>query len=90
MSRRILRLPAVLAKTGFSKSTIRRKELAGEFPRRVQCGENAVGWFAHEVEAYLEALPRKTLTGGIKDAEAHAENDGRRRHARSSSAVAAA
>lgn len=63
MSRRILRLPAVLAKTGLSKSTIRRKELAGVFPRRVQCGENAVGWYEDEVDAHLEALPRKQLTG---------------------------
>jgi prophage regulatory protein len=63
MSRRILRLPAVLARTGDSKSTIRRKELAGQFPRRVQTGPNSVGWFEDEVDAYLEGLPRKYLAG---------------------------
>jgi prophage regulatory protein len=62
MSRRILRLPAVLARTGDSKSTIRRKELAGIFPRRIQTGPNSVGWFEDEVDAYLEALPRKRLS----------------------------
>jgi prophage regulatory protein len=71
MSRRILRLPAVRAKTGDSKSTIRRKELAGKFPRRVQIGEQAVGWFEDEIDAYLEALPRKVLTGTTEsDAQA--------------------
>jgi prophage regulatory protein len=59
MSRRILRLPQVVAKTGDSKSTIRRKELAGVFPARVALGAHAVGWFEDEIDAYLEALPRK-------------------------------
>jgi prophage regulatory protein len=67
MSRRILRLPAVEAKTGDSKSTIRRKEVAGLFPRRVQIGPNAIGWFEDEIDAHLEALPRKQL--GIKKEE---------------------
>jgi prophage regulatory protein len=67
MSKRVLRLPEVLARTGFSKSTIRRMELEGNFPRRIQCGANAVGWFEHEIEAHLEALPRKPLTGARAD-----------------------
>jgi prophage regulatory protein len=55
MSRRIIRLPAVCDITGDSKSTIYRKEVAGDFPRRVQTGPNSVGWFEDEVVAYLEA-----------------------------------
>lgn len=67
MSRRILRLPAVLARTGDSKSTIRRKELAGQFPRRVQTGPNSVGWFEDEIDRYLEALPRKRLSNSREE-----------------------
>jgi predicted DNA-binding transcriptional regulator AlpA len=61
MPRRIIRLQAVLDKTGWSKSTLRRRELAEEFCRRVQLGENSVGWFEDEVDACLAALPRAPL-----------------------------
>jgi prophage regulatory protein len=63
MSLRILRLPEVLARTGDSKSTIRRKEVAGLFPRRVKTGPNSIGWYEHELDRYLEGLPRVQLTG---------------------------
>ncbi len=77
---RILRLPQVLAITGYSKSTVRRLELAGLFPRRVQIGENSVGWYADEVERYLVALwpcglvalPRRQLAGAEDELRAGA------------------
>lgn len=56
--RRILRLPEVLAITGLSPATIWRRERDGTFPRRVRVSPGRVGWFAHEVEAYLAGLPR--------------------------------
>ena len=71
--RRILRLPAVITKTAKSKSTIRRDELAGVFPARVQTGANSVGWFEDEIEAYLAALPRRFPTGAELGAGADAE-----------------
>ena len=52
---RVLRPPAVYAKTGFSKSTIRRLELAGEFPRRVRISANAIGWIEAEIDRWIEA-----------------------------------
>jgi prophage regulatory protein len=72
--RRIIRLPAVLDKTGSSKSTIRREEIDGRFPRRVQTSKNCVGWFEDEVDAYLEALPRVDLTGIRADDDEAQEN----------------
>jgi prophage regulatory protein len=54
MSINMLRLPAVLAKTGLSPSTIWRYEKAGTFPRRRQLGPNSVGWIVEEVDAWLE------------------------------------
>lgn len=55
---RIIRGPEVEAKTGKSRVTIWRDIKAGTFPKPVQIGRKAVGWYAHEIEAYLEALPR--------------------------------
>jgi prophage regulatory protein len=54
MSANIIRLPAVLAKTGLSPSTIWRYEKAGTFPRRRQLGPNSVGWVVDEVDAWVE------------------------------------
>ena len=61
MSRRILRLPEVLARTGYSKSTLRRKELTGEVSRRVQLGPNSVGWYEDEIEEHVASRPRVPL-----------------------------
>jgi prophage regulatory protein len=61
MSRRILRLAEVLARTGYSKSTLRRKELAGEVGRRLRLGPNSVGWYEDEIEAHVASRPRMPL-----------------------------
>ena len=55
---RILRMPEVCARTGYSKTTIYRLEAEGRFPKRVKCGENMTGFFEHEVAEYLANLPR--------------------------------
>jgi prophage regulatory protein len=51
----------VLARTGYSKSTLRRKELAGEVGRRVRLGPNSVGWYEDEIEAHVASRPRMPL-----------------------------
>lgn len=50
---RILRLPAVVARTGVSRSTLRRLEHAGQFPSRRQLGPQAVGWVQSEIDAWI-------------------------------------
>ena len=45
---------------GRSSSSVRRDEFAGRFPRRVKIGPRQVGWFAHEIEAWLEDLKNGT------------------------------
>lgn len=47
----ILRLPAVLAATGFSRSTLYLRMTQGLWPKQVRLGARAIGWPAHEVEA---------------------------------------
>jgi len=51
--RRILRPHVVRELTGLSKATIRRLELAGRFPQRFKITENAVGYDAGAIEAWI-------------------------------------
>ena len=53
MSTTILRLPAVKARTGLSRSTIYQRVADGDFPRPVSLGPRAVGWLAHEVDEWI-------------------------------------
>jgi prophage regulatory protein len=64
VSKRIIRKPGVRQKTGLSDSTIWRLEKAGEFPLRVQLSLNAVGWYEHEIDAWLEQRERCRRSGG--------------------------
>ncbi len=45
---------------GRSSSSVRRDEFAGRFPRRVKIGPRQVGWFAHEIDSWLEELKNGT------------------------------
>lgn len=56
----IYRTNKVLEVTGLSRTTLWRKERAGEFPERVQLGAHSVGWLAEEVEAWIASRPRGT------------------------------
>lgn len=52
----VLRFPAVQIKIGgYSRMHVDRLEKAGKFPKRVKLGENSVGWFEHEIDAWLKA-----------------------------------
>ena len=59
MPAKILRLPAVKELTGLSRSTIYARIAQGSFPVQVSLGDRAVGWRESEIEAWMEALPRK-------------------------------
>ena len=64
MSSMILRLPAVKARTGLSRSTIYLRMAEGRFPKPIFLGARAVGWVDAEVEAWLAGqieLSRRTL-----------------------------
>jgi len=52
----ILRLPAVLAEVGLSKSTLYNRVDKGLWPKPVSLGPRAVGWPAHEVTALISAI----------------------------------
>jgi prophage regulatory protein len=50
----ILRLPAVKAKTGLSRSTIYVRVAQGTFPKPVGLGGRAVGWLEAEIQDWLQ------------------------------------
>ena len=54
---RLLRLPEVKARTGFSRSEIYRRMAANppRFPAVVKLGERASAWAEHEITAWCEA-----------------------------------
>lgn len=54
MAHTILRLPAVKAHTGLSRSTIYLRILQGTFPRPVSLGARAVGWVESEIQEWLQ------------------------------------
>lgn len=54
MTHTILRLPAVKARTGLSRSTIYFRVAEGAFPKPVSLGGRAVGWLESEVQDWLQ------------------------------------
>jgi prophage regulatory protein len=55
---RILRRPDIRQRTSYCDSKIDKLEREGKFPARIRLSERAVGWYEHEVDAYLASLPR--------------------------------
>ncbi|MGH8396838.1 MAG: helix-turn-helix transcriptional regulator [Gammaproteobacteria bacterium] len=53
---RIIRMPKVVDKTGYSPSTIYRLMDKGEFPKGLKLTENgAIGWLLSEVDEWILA-----------------------------------
>ncbi len=50
-----LRLPAVCARVGLSRSHIHRLEAAGQFPRRVKLSLAASAWIESEIDNWASA-----------------------------------
>ena len=53
MAHNILRLPAVKARTGLSRSSIYKFVAEGRFPRAVHIGPRSVGWLEAEIDEWL-------------------------------------
>jgi len=50
---RILRLKAVLERTGLSRSTMYRKMTDGTFPKNIQISTRCAGWRESAINAWL-------------------------------------
>lgn len=51
----LLRLPAVIERTGLSRSSIYRAIAAGTFPRSVPLGEHAIAFLAADIDRWIAA-----------------------------------
>lgn len=54
-SEQFLRLPAVLARVGYSKSRVYGLIAKGEFPKQVAIGQRASAWLASEIDSWIAA-----------------------------------
>jgi prophage regulatory protein len=59
MPTKIIRCPAVAAKTGLARSSIYRHVALGSFPAPIKLGPRASGWVDAEIDAWIEAQVRK-------------------------------
>lgn len=55
MSMQVLRLPAVMKKTGLARATIYAHIAQGSFPSPIKLGPRASGWVEAEVESWVAA-----------------------------------
>lgn len=49
----VLKIQAVLKRTGLGRDSVYRLARAGKFPRPIKISERASGWLESEVEHYL-------------------------------------
>ena len=69
MSNVILRLPAVKARTGLSRSSIYLRVSEGSFPLPIALGGRAVGWVEAEIDDWISeqiVRGRKNLAYAIR------------------------
>ncbi len=59
MQDRMLRPPEVMARMGWSRTTLWRRIRAGAFPAPVELGVNSIGWPESWVNDARDALPRR-------------------------------
>jgi prophage regulatory protein len=64
MPQAILRLPAVKARTGLSRSTIYLRIAEGTFPRPIALGARAVGWLESEIDDWLRQRVEESRKDG--------------------------
>ena len=55
MPERLLRLPEVIRRVGYSRPSIYRKMNSAEFPSPVNLGGRAVAWIESEIDAWIES-----------------------------------
>ncbi len=58
IDRRVLRLPAVMERTGLSKASIYRLIKADDFPAAIRLTSRAVGWSAQGIDEWIASRDR--------------------------------
>ncbi len=50
---KVIRLKAVIARTGLGRSTIYKLQAEGKFPQSISLGARAVGWISSEIDDWV-------------------------------------
>ena len=75
-SRRVLRLPQVISKSGLGRDSIYRGAREGWFPKPVKLTPRASGWFENELDEFLEKrAAERALSGQAADRDGTAIDD---------------
>ena len=70
---RLLRLPAVMERTGLGKSSVYAGMAAGTFPTPVRLGTRGVAWKESEIDAWVNSLQAAKIVPVIQKARAEVE-----------------
>lgn len=66
MAEVILRLAAVVVRTGLSRSTIYNRIGKTTFPAPINLGERAVGWLESDIEKWIQGRIEASRQGGAE------------------------
>ncbi|PBN44480.1 AlpA family phage regulatory protein [Sphingobium sp. D43FB] len=50
---RLMRISSVIARTGLSRTTIYRRELRGEFPKREKLSARSIAWYESDIDDFV-------------------------------------
>lgn len=76
MATTILRLPAVIARTGLSRSSIYLRVAEGTFPQPISLGPRAIGWLEGELTDWIEDRINTSRAGSSRSAAFKGPRDG--------------
>jgi prophage regulatory protein len=64
---RLVTFPELKPRKGiaFTRQYVDRLEREGRFPTRVRTGLNSVAWIEHELDEWIETLPRGKIRGRL-------------------------
>lgn len=69
----ILRLPAVMARTGLCRTSIYNGARDGWFPKPVQLTKRAIGWRADAIDAWIAERSEVGVSAGVSgERDSHA------------------
>lgn len=64
MSKKILRLPQLMSKTGLSRSTIYLLLKQGGMPKSINLGQRSVGWLESDIDDWIDNKISNSRKGG--------------------------
>jgi prophage regulatory protein len=76
LTTRTLRRPAMLAKTGLSRTTAYNLERAGDFPAHFMLTPRCAVWYEHQIDAWLEGRRQTALPSATCPARGRSRDTG--------------